>query len=110
MRTWIISLSLCSALWFVIPCPSAARASEARETPTVKAVERAQKAVANIHSERTASRDRDSSFEGTPGRKVNGMGTGVIVDERGYIVTNQHVISGVDSLRVTLSDGSTYTA
>ena len=110
MRTWIISLSLCSALWFSIPCQSAARASEARETPTVRAVDRAQTAVANIHSERTASRDRDASFEGTPGRKVNGMGTGIIIDERGYIVTNQHVISGVDSLRVTLSNGSTYTA
>lgn len=109
MRTWIISLSLCSALWFVIPCHSAARASEARETPARRAVRRAKYAVANIHSERTASRDRDSAFEGTP-RKVNGMGTGVIIDERGYIVTNQHVISGVDSLRVTLYDGSTYTA
>lgn len=110
MRTWIISLSLCSAMWFVIPCQSAARASEARETPARKAVRRAKLAVANIHSERTASRDRDATFEGTPGRKVNGMGTGVIIDERGYIVTNQHVISGVDSLRVTLYDGSTYTA
>ncbi len=110
MRTWIISLSLCSALWLVISCQPAARASEARETPTVKAVERAQSAVANIHSERTASRDRDATFEGNPGRKVNGMGTGIIIDERGYIVTNQHVISGVDSLRVTLYDGSTYTA
>ena len=38
------------------------------------------------------------------------MGTGIIIDERGYIVTNQHVIAGVDSLRVTLYDGSTFTA
>ena len=110
MRTWITSLSLCSALWFVIPCQSAARASEARETPARTAIRRAKAAVANIHSERTASRDRDATFEATPGRKVNGMGTGIIIDERGYIVTNQHVISGVDSLRVTLYDGSTYTA
>ncbi|MBW3542408.1 MAG: trypsin-like peptidase domain-containing protein [Planctomycetes bacterium] len=38
------------------------------------------------------------------------MGTGVVVDERGYIVTNHHVVNGVDSLRVTLADGSTYMA
>jgi serine protease Do len=110
MRTWIISLSLCSALWFVIPCQTAARASEARETPARKAIRRAKSAVINIHSERTDSRDRGAAFEGTPGKKINGMGTGIIIDERGYIVTNQHVVSGVDSLRVTLFDGSTYTA
>jgi serine protease Do len=108
MRTWIITLSLCTVFWFVSPGQPAPLASEARETPARKAVRRAQYAVANIHSERTASRDRDT--DGVPGRKINGMGTGIIVDERGYIVTNQHVVAGVDSLRVTLYDGSTYTA
>ncbi|WP_339727698.1 trypsin-like peptidase domain-containing protein [uncultured Gimesia sp.] len=38
------------------------------------------------------------------------MGTGIIVDPRGYIVTNHHVIDGVDSLRVTMIDGSNYNA
>ena len=109
MRTWIISLSLCTAPWFVLPGMSPAQASDARETPHVKAIRRAQSAIVNIHSERTA-RDRDSVYDGGPGRKVNGMGTGIIIDERGYIVTNQHVIGGVDSLRVTLYDGSTFAA
>lgn len=109
MRTWIISLSLCMAIWLISPVGSTGQASEARETHSKKAVRRAKTAVVNIHSERTA-RDRDAAFEGGPGRKVNGMGTGIIIDERGYIVTNQHVIAGVDSLRVTLHDGSTYTA
>lgn len=109
MRTWIISLSLCTASWFVLPWMSTAAGSDARETPHVRAVRRAQSAIVNIHSERTA-RERDSIVEGTPGRKVNGMGTGIIIDERGFIVTNQHVIGGVDSLRVTLYDGSTFTA
>jgi serine protease Do len=107
MRTWIISLSLCTVFWLSSPGLNS-RASDVRETPAVRAVERAKKSVANIHSERTASRDRDT--DGIPGRKVNGMGTGIIVDERGYIVTNQHVVAGVDSLRVALYDGSTYAA
>ncbi|MBI3864019.1 MAG: trypsin-like peptidase domain-containing protein [Planctomycetia bacterium] len=107
MRTWTISLALCTVLWLSSP-GQPAPASDVRETAAVRAAERAQKSVANIHSERTSTRERDN--DGTPGRKVNGMGTGIIVDERGYILTNQHVISGVDSLRVTLCDGSTYTA
>jgi serine protease Do len=109
MRTWTLSLCLCTASWSLSSIVSAVEASEARNTPLVRAVQRAQAAVVNIHSERT-SRDRDGIFEGAPGRKVNGMGTGILVDERGYIVTNQHVIAGVDSLRVTLADGSTFTA
>jgi serine protease Do len=109
MRTWIFTLTLCTASWFGFFWMSPAAGSDARETPHVRAVRRAQTAIVNIHSERTA-RDRDSNFDVSPGRKVNGMGTGIVVDERGYIVTNQHVINGVDSLRVTLFDGSTYTA
>jgi serine protease Do len=109
MRTWIFSLTLCTASWFILTWIPAAAGSDARETPHVRAVRRAQSAIVNIHSERTA-RDRDAGYDNTSGRKVNGMGTGMIVDERGYIVTNQHVINGVDSLRVTLFDGNTYTA
>ncbi|HVV98722.1 MAG TPA: trypsin-like peptidase domain-containing protein [Planctomycetaceae bacterium] len=74
----------------------------------VKAIRRAQASVVNINSEKTAF-DRDTYTTGT-GRKINGMGSGIIIDERGYIVTNQHVISDVDSLSVTLIDGSTHYA
>ncbi len=38
------------------------------------------------------------------GREM-GQGAGVIVDEAGYIVTNFHVVEGVGSLEVQLSDG-----
>ncbi len=34
-----------------------------------------------------------------------GIGSGVIVDKRGYIVTNNHVVSGAQSIQVVLSDG-----
>ena len=39
-----------------------------------------------------------------------GSGSGVIYDSRGDIVTNAHVVDGAQSLRVTLSNGKTYTA
>ncbi len=34
-----------------------------------------------------------------------GLGSGVIIDPEGYILTNEHVISGADKISVTLSDG-----
>jgi putative serine protease PepD len=35
-----------------------------------------------------------------------GSGSGVIIDQQGFILTNYHVVSGADSLEVTLADGS----
>lgn len=39
-----------------------------------------------------------------------GVGSGVIIDERGYIVTNNHIIEDARSLEVTLADGSKWRA
>ena len=39
-----------------------------------------------------------------------GLGSGVILSDDGYIVTNNHVIDGADRLEVTLNDNSTYNA
>ncbi len=36
--------------------------------------------------------------------KARGSGSGVIIDERGYVLTNNHVISGADKIMVKLSD------
>jgi len=34
-----------------------------------------------------------------------GLGSGAIIDKEGYILTNEHVVSGADRITVTLSDG-----
>lgn len=39
-----------------------------------------------------------------------GQGSGVIISEDGYIITNHHVVDGADDLEVTLSDNRTYKA
>ena len=43
-------------------------------------------------------------------RLVPGAGSGVIVTQDGYIVTNHHVIKDATSIRVQLPDGKAYTA
>jgi serine protease Do len=43
-------------------------------------------------------------------RKVQGVGTGFIIDREGYILTNDHVVDGADKITVTLSDKKEYTA
>jgi putative serine protease PepD len=38
------------------------------------------------------------------------QGTGFVYDNKGNIITNQHVVAGATSISVKLADGSTYTA
>lgn len=44
-------------------------------------------------------------FANTPQDQV-GIGSGVIISEDGYIVTNNHVVSGADEVQVTLYDNT----
>ena len=37
--------------------------------------------------------------------RYDGQGSGFVIDERGYILTNNHVIEGVGEIEVTLADG-----
>ena len=41
---------------------------------------------------------------------TEGAGSGVIINENGYIVTNYHVIQGANKVQVTLHNGETYPA
>jgi len=82
--------------------------SDNRRTARVIAVERALRCTVNIHSEKRARTGDGSLYPA--GKKVNGMGTGIVLDEKGYIVTNYHVVQDVDLLKVTLHDGASYTA
>jgi Do/DeqQ family serine protease len=45
-----------------------------------------------------------------PRRLERGLGSGVIVSKDGYILTNNHVVEGVDSVKVELPDNRTFTA
>jgi serine protease DegS len=76
-------------------------------------VARALPAVVNIYTarvvrERTQAGPFSQLFGDWPSyrqRVERSLGSGVIVDSMGTIVTNQHVIAGADSIRVQLADG-----
>jgi serine protease Do len=83
-----------------------------RQTPVVDVVRRVRDAVVNIHSERTVRTPSVDELFGNTGTasRVNGMGTGILIDPRGYIITNQHVVEDVALIRVRLADGTTANA
>ena len=86
-------------------------ASELRETPIVKAVQRvrARWSISAVRRRSPPPR-RSGRRRRTTSRRVNGMGTGVVIDPRGYIVTNHHVVDGVHEILVTMADGQRYVA
>ena len=72
-----------------------------RNTPLVKAVDGCRASVVNLRGRKTI-RETDSSSSSEQGIKhVNGMGTGVVIDSRGYILTNYHVVQDVRQIKVT---------
>jgi serine protease Do len=88
------------------PLPSSA--AESRRTAIVRAIESQRDSVVNIHGQKLVS--GPDSDAGADLRRVNGMGTGVVIDARGYIVTNYHVVEGVRRIEVTLASGRTTSA
>ena len=51
-------------------------------------------------------------FGGIPEKefKQQGLGSGVIIDKEGYILTNEHVVANADKITVTLPNGSEFKA
>jgi serine protease DegS len=95
------------------PAPAAASPTPVVMLSFADSVARAAPAVVNIYTARVV-RDRpqvsplNQLFGDWPAfrqRVERSLGSGVIVDAMGTIVTNQHVIAGADSIRVQLADG-----
>ncbi len=96
-----------------IPPAAAVPAAQSGRVSYADAVRRAAPAVVNIYTarvvtERVAPSSLDELFrEAWPRyrqRIENSLGSGVIVDHDGHIVTNHHVIANADAIRVQLAD------
>lgn len=85
-----------------------------------KAITRTGDAVVRIDTEKMVSRSYDPLFEDPMFRqffgdqfsgrmpqekRVTGQGSGFIIDAKGVILTNAHVVSEADKVQVTLKDG-----
>lgn len=95
-----IALSLGASFCLSQTAAAAEEVVSLRHTTTVLAIQAAEPAVVNIEGNKPANPAASNS------QQVNGMGAGVIIDSRGYILTNQHVVQDVGRIEVTLHDGS----
>jgi serine protease Do len=102
-------LAVLATAGILITLSGLAAASEQRMTPIVKAAHKARLSVVSIRGEKTVAPAPQSGVNEAP-RRVNGMGTGVVIDPRGYILTNYHVVDGVREIQVTTADNKQYVA
>jgi serine protease DegS len=85
-----------------------------------QAVAAAAPSVVNIYTSRYVSRDqnplradpvlREFFGEYLPNpnmRRETSLGSGVVVDSAGYVLTNHHVVAGADAIEIALQDGRT---
>jgi serine protease Do len=100
---------LLATLSLLLCVPAAIPGAEAvslRQSALVKAVAAARPSIVNIHGQKTIAADAGPGQSDEQGQRVKGMGTGVVVDHRGYILTNFHVVEGVRRINVNLADGT----
>src|SRR6516164_3044757 len=105
MRVWVVSATL------LLPALAGADVAR-RRSPVVEVVQKASAAVVFIGTEQRV----DRRIRGSPlgdlfgdGKQrqetVQSLGSGVIIDPGGLIVTNDHVIRGASAIHVVLADG-----
>ncbi|MEZ5312889.1 MAG: trypsin-like peptidase domain-containing protein [Thermoanaerobaculia bacterium] len=101
------AIRLVSLALLLTTSPLAAQTASARRTPVVVAVEQVSSSVVNISAE-SIVREVDPFFGGRFGgrtRRSQSLGSGLIIDASGIVVTNDHVIEGASRILVTTLDG-----
>jgi serine protease DegS len=88
------------------------------------AVEAAQPSVVNIYTTKVTLEQNSSMLDNPLFKRFFGdrfsnqpeesrqtsLGSGVVISEQGYILTNHHVVKEADEIRVVLADGETHAA
>ncbi|GAK55906.1 2-alkenal reductase [Candidatus Vecturithrix granuli] len=126
MKTFSKSLGISCLIAMCTIAVVYAETSSLRRTPTVIAVEKISPAVVNISTEKIVQSRSSLGFSGDPffdqffrdfldpfprrQYKQNSLGSGVIFDKRGYVLTNHHVIQRASKITITLTDNREFEA
>lgn len=86
--------------------PAFAQADVDRRNAITEAIDKAKSAIVCLKTLRVIP----ARFENVDSGRVKGLGTGVIIDPRGYIVTNYHVVEEVDEIEARTADGRRFSA
>jgi serine protease Do len=88
-----------------------------RENAIVRAIRRVTPAVVSISTVREPLRQQLNPVDlfmgsraGRASRATVGLGSGILVDDRGYALTCNHIVAGSTKLQITLSDGQSFDA
>jgi len=107
VRSVILGLAVAAIVIVALPYIQQQPAQDTPVEPPVSfatAVNRAAPAVVNIYSIGTS---RTSFYSRRPSTVVR-LGSGVIMDNRGHILTAYHVVADVNEIQVALQDGRNY--
>ncbi|MGI0001166.1 MAG: S1C family serine protease, partial [Nitrososphaeraceae archaeon] len=74
------------------------------EDTLISAIEKVTKNVVNIASVRMVTDELLRIFP------IEGVGSGILIDNQGHILTNYHVVDHARRLKVTIYDGKTFNA
>ena len=86
---------------------SSASSDESRENWATEAYLKNCPSVVFIQGDKVEER---RGHTGDADRTFNGMGSGIIIDERGYIITNYHVVKDIRKIQVKTHDEQDYVA
>lgn len=112
LRSVVIGLIVAGLLLLTIPSlrqtispltPSTFDSTDDTPVSFNSAVRRAAPAVVNVYN-------RGAGTNGQSQLQIKTLGSGVIMDSRGYIITNKHVINNADQIIVALQDGRIFEA
>ena len=105
-RCWnhLVSVPAGLALASLSVGPAAARSHPEGRVGVPAMVARVVPAVVSIT---TRQIERDQFNQPVP---TQGLGSGFILDRRGYILTNNHVVEGAEDIKVALTDGRVFRA